>query len=189
MKTYLLLVVLIMVTVTSCHESAVAPQEDLSLLNNKFHGKYKIVTSTSNIAVDINRDGKASTDLMQEIDYLTEAELDIRIYPKNNNSNSKHFLFSQLWQQQFISPNTTDTVINYALQGVVRSFEFSQNLDRILVSPDENQVDLKLFPLPDTVTIVAKEQIEVVMQKLIYTTNGWKSLTITTLYKRYTKTT
>lgn len=189
MKTSLLLLLAIVATLTSCNESEIVLHEDAFLLHERFHGKYKIVTSTSNKAVDINKDGQASTDLLQEISFLSDAELELRIPVPGYNTDGSLFLFTQFWQQQFLTTVNSDTVANYAVQGVVRYFRLSQNVDEILVAPDQYQVDLKLFPLPDEVTIESNGYIKVVMQKLLYTSEGWKSVNITTLYKRYTMAT
>jgi len=185
MKISLLVFLSVIATFTSCKERRVAPHEDIPRLQERFQGAYKIVSSTSNEAVDINKDGQASTDLLKEIDLLSNAELLLRI-PANPNEKGSSFLFTQFWQQQLlVTVNTTDTISTYALQGTVRNFNFSPSLDALLIAPDGHQVDLQRFPFPDEVTIGSNDQIKVVMQKRLYTSKGWKPLTITTWYQRY----
>ncbi|WP_347158176.1 hypothetical protein [Pontibacter chitinilyticus] len=178
---------LVILAFASCSDTEITPQEDAQQYS-RFHGKYKIVRSTSSEAVDINRDGKASTDLLQEIGLLSDAELEIRIPLPAYNPDGVLPTFTQFWEQQFLSTANADTVINYATQGVVRYFTFS-SVDSLQIVPDEQQVDAMLFPLPDVVTIQDSDQIKVVMHKQLFTSSGWKAVTITTLYKRYTMAT
>ncbi|MCC9136461.1 hypothetical protein ACFSKU_06380 [Pontibacter silvestris] len=134
-------------------------------------------------------DGRASTNLLEEIEELPNAELDLRIYGRTNKHSENSFLFTQFWPEQYISEGDI-LFVDYALQAVGRYFKFDQTVNTLLITPNEDTtVSLDRFPLPQAVTIEDNDQIEVIISKLLYTSDGWKTVTITTLYKRYTTNT
>ena len=63
-----LLVALASILGTSLGMLGCTPKDkEINLLYERFHGKYKIISSTSSEPLDVNFDGVASTNLLQEI--------------------------------------------------------------------------------------------------------------------------
>jgi hypothetical protein len=156
-------------------------------LYERFHGKYKAVSSISTEAIDINLDGTPATDMLSEIPDLANCDLEIRIVSKDN------FLFIHSWPEQFVccpepagyNPSAT---VNYARQGVTRTFSVDETNNRLEIHADKYDVPER-FVFPSAVTIEGAEIIKIVFTKKLYTSAGWKTTTITTTYKRWTMVT
>lgn len=156
----------------------------------RLHGKYNAVSSVSSEAVDVNLDGTATHNILSEIPDLANCDLEIRIVAKDN------FLLSQSWPEQYIGhgiipagydPSLT---VNYARQGVTRTFSLDASQSSIQVHPDTAPLpDPTRFPFPQAVTVEETDRIKIVFSKKLYTSAGWKTTTITTIYERYTMTT
>jgi hypothetical protein len=174
----------------ACEKSRLLPHEDLPVLQERFHGKYKPVSSISSEAIDVNLDGVASTNMLTEVPDLPGSELEIRIYAINNS------LFVQFWPEQDFGyeprplayrPNM---VIHYLQQSRTRLFTFSPDLTELVIKPDDVPLqDSIRFPVPSSVTIEANDEIKVVSPRQLFTRPGWKKVEVTTVYKRYTKQT
>jgi hypothetical protein len=156
-------------------------------LYERFHGKYKAVSSISTEAVDVNLDGTPTTDILTEIPELANCDLEIRIVSKDN------FLFIHSWPEQFVccpEPAGYDPslAVNYARQGVTRTFSVDETNNRLDIHADTYQV-AERFVFPSAVTIEGPDTIKIVFSKKLYTSAGWKTTTITTIYKRWTMVT
>ena len=173
----LLSVILALLCVSSCKRSVVDPNKDVEALHERFHGKYKLVNAMASEAVDLNRDGTLSNNLLSELD-LENSLLEIRI--------STQFIFSQTWPEVYLSPGTPDSVIHYANQGVSRYFEFDEALHQLNIKPENPTIDEVRFPMPESVLIKQGDNIEVTINKRLYTSQGWKVIKVVTLYKRFT---
>jgi hypothetical protein len=151
-------------------------------VHKQLHGKYKAISSVTSAGVDVNMDGAASTDLLSEMDELAHCELEIRIVNKN------HFLFNQFWPEQFIRPgNPPAPIVDYACQGVGRRFSIAGDNVTLQLKPDQTTPpDPNLWVFPTSVTIEGKDLIKIVFTKKLFTASGWESVTIITLYERYT---
>ncbi|MCU0353343.1 MAG: hypothetical protein MUD08_06320 [Cytophagales bacterium] len=202
------IIILCMMQVVACRPDPVPPHLDGPALYERFHGKYKVVTSTSSVAVDVNADGIPSTDLLQEISDLGanyHNYLEIRVILNDPTSSTTRFLFKQFWPEQEISVYSNETkrwegedmayqpdlTVNYSMQGRVRWFTFSPDLKSILVEPnDETDTrDAHRWTLPDSVTIldsIGEPQIKVVNRRRFYTSEGVKEVLVTTIYQRFT---
>jgi hypothetical protein len=166
--------------------------EIFNLDYEKFHGKYKIIKSTANELIDMNFDGKLSNNLITEIIDLKNSELQLRIYKGG-------YLFLQTWEEPSF-PKTYDvfpTVFdpeniprNYMSQGEIHTFEFTSDYKTIKVirSQTSGSTDYK-WTLPQSVNIVGDELIEIITNRKMYTSDGIKMIKITSLYKRYQKST
>jgi hypothetical protein len=199
MKINLLSYFIILLFCFSC-STTIEPKNDVDALYQKFHGKYKIISSYSNVAVDANLDGKESIDLKNELTDFNNSQTEIRIYGgKNGKPNSFHF--KQFWQEQFmsggetkigISPNIyiPSMIVNFAMQGATKSFEFSSDLKKLNIYPDTtfgNNEDAKeRFKNPESVTIEENERLKIITNKWVFTRKGWVNVTITSVYERYT---
>lgn len=200
MKTTLTLILLISIGTFSCKygSSRVNPKDDIELLYQRFHGKYRIVSSMSSEPLDVNFDGIASTNLLSEIPELNNygAHLELRVkYPDRS-----VFLFSQAWPEQYVNTytgpnpewNGLDTLsyspsysVNYAYQAGPYRFSFSEDLSQILVATNEKANKIR-WVKPESVFIEAKDQLRLINKRRIYTREGVKEVTITTLYERFT---
>jgi hypothetical protein len=169
---------------SSCSRSeAEEHEEDKTALFQQLHGKYKVISSRSSEAIDINMDGMADENLLSEIADLVNTHLEMHL--------NTEFLFSQFWPEQYFSPGSEPPaydptiVVHYARQGVVRRFKVDNARKQISLLPDEGAVDPR-FVRPDLITIEANSRVEVITHKRLYTHAGWKTVRITTLYERYT---
>lgn len=198
-----------LVSLAGCVPALTPANEDVSNLYQRFHGKYKAVESTSSLAVDVNFDGKTSTDLVQEVPDLKadyQNYLELRIYGPNKYRSDKAFLFTQWWPEQeiFIPANKTQRwegediayqpglTVNYAMQGRVRNFAFTPDLTQLVIKPND-ATDTKTahrWTLPENVMVVGgTNRIRVVNRRKLYTSQGVKEVVITTVYERFTMTT
>lgn len=188
MHRIIYLFICVAIFITSCRRDG-SPDKTKEI-HERLHGKYKVISSISNDAVDVNLDGTATTNILSEIPDLAHANLVILIVAKDN------FLFCQSWPEQYIGHNVIPSgydpslVVNYANQGVTRTFSLDATYNNIQVKPDTNPPPIaERFPLPTTVTVEGTNTVKVVFSKKLYTTAGWKTTTITTIYEQYTKVT
>lgn len=173
---------LVALVLCACKKNA-AKDEDF--LREKFNGKYELVTAYASQSVDMNLDGIASNDLSREILNLSAAHVELRV--------SKNVrIFTQFWQEQYLSESSNINVphVEYAKQGMGFSFSFNEdlksiNLDKTKVTAEQ----AARFAVPETVKNLANDVIEVVFDKRVYTSKGWKDITIAARYKKYTNIT
>ena len=166
--------------------------EIFNLDYEKFHGKYRITKSIANEPVDMNFDGKSSDNLLTEIIDLRNSELQLRIYKGG-------YMFLQSWEEPSF-PKTYDVFPytfdpeniprNYMSQGETHTFEFTSDYKKITVIRNKNSGSTEYkWTLPESVTIVGDESIEIITNRKMYTSDGIKIIKITSLYKRFQKTT
>lgn len=201
MKNVLLFGLMTIVGVIGCSPND--PTAKLNVLQERFHGKYKAISSISSEALDVNLDGKASTDMLLEIPELSKPYqnyLELRIYGPSKHSSTASFLFVQWWPEQYIWVNNEEwkwqpinydpnLIVNYAMQGATRTFSFSPSLDKILLDPIDYADNSLRWKRPESVTIVGEHTIQIVNKKTLYSRNGVKEVIITTLYERFTTVT
>ena len=194
---------LVGIGLASCSRDDVAPNEDVPMLYEKFHGKYKAIRSISSEAIDVNLDGRVSTDMIQEIPELTSAYrnyLELRIYGPNKYRSKNAFLFTQSWPEQYIWTDNKrwegeaidyqpGLSVNYAMQGTTRYFSFSPDLNHLQVQPSTNENTFRwVFPQSATIDKLTGT-IRVVNKRRLYTSTGVKEVIIATVYERYTMVT
>ena len=199
MKNALLIGLIKSLFLIGCSPVLPPPNENVNLLYERFHGKYEVIQSVSNEAIDVNLDGKATNDMLVEIPELSEKYrnyLELRIYGKSTYNPDLSFLFVQWWPEQYIWVNNKrwegesldyqpGLIVNYAMQGSTRRFSFSPDLKQITVQSDETQNSFR-WVKPESVTVNADNTIQVVNKRRLYTSAGVNDVVITTLYKRYT---
>ena len=83
------------------------PENDFNALYQQFHGRYKIISSTSSEPLDVNLDGTSSLDMLQEISELNFQEgkqyyVQLSIYRPSKNTPEPKFGFAQWWPEQYI---------------------------------------------------------------------------------------
>ncbi|GAB3639685.1 hypothetical protein [Spirosoma arcticum] len=182
---------------------APAPNEDVSALYQQFHGKYKVITSISSEALDVNLDGIASTNMMLEIPELVTGQqyyTELRIYGPSQYSSTPSFIFTQWWPEQYIRLGSQEWDGNqlldynsnykvvYLNQGSYRNFSLSPDLKQITVQPDEKENPFR-WVRPESVTVEEAGRLRVVNKRRLYTRAGVKEVVITTVYERYTMST
>lgn len=203
MKSTLALILLFGIGLFSCQskDAGVKPKEDVERLYQRFHGKYKVVSSVSSEPLDVNFDGVSSTSLPDEIrglaDYESQVELRIKSLDR------PVFLFVQSWPEQYVNTNTGPTPqwngwdllpynpaysVNYAQQGSGYSFTFSEDLSQLLVTPNA-EADTIRWVKPERVDVEAGSRLRLTNKRRIYTRQGGKEVTIITTYERFTMTT
>ncbi|HEY1022931.1 MAG TPA: hypothetical protein VGE06_11495 [Flavisolibacter sp.] len=140
-------------------------------------------------SLDLNFDGVASTNLQDELPNLSNCNLEIRL-PKNTRTN----YFNEFWPEQVFGGGNGDApaaydpfaLVDYANQGVGRSFQFSMDRKTILLEQDHAGIDQLRHTRPDLITILPGDRIEIVKRKRFYTLDGWKEVRVVTMYERYT---
>ncbi|MDQ1089921.1 hypothetical protein [Siphonobacter sp. SORGH_AS_1065] len=197
---------------TSCQKKDIVPvspatTKEKELLYSKFHGKYKIISSVSSEPLDVNLDGTASNNMLEEMQELTygnnqQYSVELRIYKgtSSSSSNKSNYLFTQWWPEQYINVgsgvewNGGDFLdynpklsVSYLMQGTVRTFDFLEDLSRISVNAESNENPYR-WVKPSSITISKDGRLTVVNKRHIYTKAGVKEVTITTVYERYTMT-
>ncbi len=199
--TSIVLLVLLLFTLSCQKKESIQPKNDVELLYQRFHGKYKIISATSSEPVDVNFDGVSSRNLLQEIGELNNYGnfLEIRV----KNVDKAVFLLTQFWSEQYVHTyrgsnpdwNGADTLsynqtysVNYNQQGSGYRFSFADDLSQILVTPDEKSHPVR-WVKPELVLIEAEDQIRVTNKRRLYTKQGVKEVIITTVYERFTRET
>lgn len=187
--TRILLFIICSIVITASCKRESAP-DNFPKIYERFHGKYKATNSLSSEAVDVNMDGAATTNLLTEIPDLKNCNLEIRIVNKDN------FLFIPFWPEQLIGngllPATYDPslVVHYLRQALTYTFTFDEPNARLNVKAGQQpQTGTIQYSFPAAVTVEAPDTIELEFSKKLYTSAGWKTVTVTTVYKRYTMAT
>ncbi|MDO9554229.1 hypothetical protein [Rhodonellum sp.] len=170
------------------------------LLNEKFNGKYEILSSISKAAVDLNNDGIESTNLLDENSMILFSTIEIRIpYKDERFFTEKEFVFLEFWpteNEQRLKTNEIITVYNtrfynfyYDLYGNTLIGEFKDDLSsatfRKNITDDGKNTLIEL----KSIEILEDETIKVTVVRKLYTMNGWITAEIESLYKRFTPTT
>jgi hypothetical protein len=179
--------------------------QKVAALQNQFHGKYQIVSSVSNEAVDVNMDGVTSTDLFQEIDILPSEknyhfDVEVRIYGPNPMSAGPAYIFSQSWPEQYIRIENEEWTggpglnynpslrMDFLRQGTSRQFYFSEDLKFLNVLPGDKENPYR-WAIPESVGVDPAGRLVIVNKRYLYTKNGVKQVSITSVYERFTKET
>ncbi|HKG05192.1 MAG TPA: hypothetical protein VKB19_01970 [Pedobacter sp.] len=160
----------------SCKKNAVGKDDDLKA---RFEGKYKIIKAVADRSVDLNLDGSASSNLMSEIPNLEKVYLDLRVNKKTGPS-----IYSQLWPNQFLStPDPSGAVyVNFANQATGATF--SIDLENMKLNVFRDRPDPS-FPLPLSVSILPNNRLKIIMEKNIYTPDGWSKVHVEVEYERF----
>jgi len=211
MKTLLLLCPILLSVILGCKKDnpvldpEIVEAQKVAALQNQFHGKYGIVSSVSNEAVDVNMDGVTSTDLLKEIDVLPSEknhhfDVEVRIYGPNRLSAGPAYIFSQSWPEQYIRLENEEWTggpglnydpslrIDFLRQGTARQFHFSKDLKSLNVLASDNENPYR-WVKPESVTVDPSGRLVIVNKRFLYTKNGVKQVSITSVYERFTKET
>lgn len=194
MKTSLLFFLAALVSLTACQQSdEIAPHEDVPALQEQFQGTYQPIQSVSNVAIDVNQDGKATTDMLAEISELPNMITIVSISGKSPYDPKPSFVFVHHWPKQWVGsvePTDYDPNIKpaYDRKVIFWRFAFDRSLTQLLIKPDPNYLtDPDLYSPLQTVLVKGQELIEVTLTKRLYTTVGWQTVQIVTLYERFNR--
>lgn len=134
--------------------------------------------------VDANLDGTTSVFMNSELTDLQNCDLEITIKKDS-------YILHQSWPEQFLpygpEPSGYDPAIGviWARQGVSRRFSLDSSLSTLQVNPDSPLIEKPRVAFPESVKMVITDHIEIVFTKRLYTTAGWKTVKITTMYERF----
>jgi hypothetical protein len=206
----LLPILLTTVLLSGC--SIISPDVPNPLIpvHDRFHGKYNIISSTTDISVDVNLDGNASTDLTTEIPALAvkadeqhypEYYLELRIGTDHSNGLSPANLLTEWWPAQHIWLGTDKSwqgeplaynsalSVGYESGSTIGFFEFSIGFSTINVDTKDGIPLPYRSSKPESITILPNDIIQVVSKRPFYTRQGVKNAMVTTRYKRFTSIT
>ncbi len=170
----------------------VAPYQDIEGLHTRFHGKYSLVHSTSSEALDVNLDGKASVNMLEEIANLPQSNIEVRIYGTNPHNAEPSFIFVHQWPKQEFSSTEPGGYVPglqpvYATKVVIRPFAFDPSITELVLEPQAYMLaDSDLYTPLQAVTVQAGDRIQVTFSKRLYTAKGWQIVQIISLSERYT---
>ncbi|REA60067.1 hypothetical protein DSL64_15395 [Dyadobacter luteus] len=210
MKRLLLICPILLLAVLGCKkdeavlDAEIIEAQKVATLQNQFHGKYGIVSSVSNEAVDINMDGVSSTNLFEEIDVLPSEknyhfDVEVRIYVGNLSAGTA-YIFSQAWPEQYIQVENEEWAggpgldyhpslqMSFVRQGTARQFYFSSDRKLLHVLPGEKENPYR-WVKPESVVVDPAGRLVIVNKRYLYTKNGVKQVSITSVYERFTKQT
>lgn len=179
-KLTLLAILMLTTAVVSCKKE---PYKLRQTYEQQFHGKYSIVSATSDQEVDINLDGVKGSNTLLEIPELKASYLELIARGETNAT-----VFAQFWQNQyFIGVEgrplnyTPGIIVQFLNQPTVAGFSIDQETKSLVLSRSAEDLS---FPLPTSVKIVDKEKIMIIFSKEIFTPIGWKTIKFTVVYKR-----
>lgn len=178
---------------SSCQNDKQAPEpsEDIAALREQFHGKYQLLSATSNQAVDLNGDGQASANLVEEIPALVESNVEVRIGRFPLKEDYIGFI-DQSWQTQFLVPvrGYSDSLVVGGFVNAMTHRSFTFNAARTqLLTEQLPTVANDQYPAPVSIMVVNSEELVVVTNRTVFVHSTWQPVRITARYKRYTKIT
>lgn len=179
--------------VSSCRkdQQAAAPSEDIAALREQFHGKYQLLSATSSRAVDLNGDGQASANLVEEIPTLVESEVEVRI--GRFAIQEEYIGFIDLsWQTQYLAPvrGYRDSLVVQGFFNPITHRAFTFNADYTQLLPEQlPTVAYDQYPAPASITVAGPEELLVVTDRVVFVHTTWQPVRVTARYKRYTKVT
>ncbi len=167
------------------------------LLKEKFNGKYELISSVSDKAVDLNNDGIASKNLFAENSTMFFSEIVIQIpHEEDLFLKENEFCFTELWptgndlRQKYKEVITTyKTPVNnpfYDLKCNIRIGHFQDDLKSGTLNKDVDEYWEKMPANYKSVEFGEDETIKITAVRKLYTKKGWITTEIKSLYKRYT---
>lgn len=188
-----LLIMICSVFLMSCDKNDKSEQIKLEELTEKFEGRYKLISSVADKALDINMDGISSTDLLLENPKLEKARLGIRILEYGY-----HFI-QEMWpmvSSQVSRNEVFDLNKVYSTYGLgydsyynLNTCLFNDDLTAIELLKDIQKDEVNTLISVESIQIEGKEIIKIKSVRRIYTIKGWLTSQIESRYKRYTSIT
>jgi hypothetical protein len=193
MKRLSILCLVICSVLISCKKEPKVDQDQV--LQDRFNGKYRLLSATSDQSVDVNMDGRASQDLLTEIPNLQNSYLELKFIERpifnNKEDNAPLFIFS--WQEQDLSYeyDKNKPWVYYVNQSYPFHFSFNSGNTEIISIParEMTTAEAERFVVPKTLRILKDDKLQTSFVKKVYTNSGFKLLTIQLLYERWTSET
>jgi hypothetical protein len=183
-----LFVIVLTVLLVGCSKDA--PFGNLEQLKEQFQGKYEVISSSSEDAVDLNMDGLTSTDLLSENPELAKSGLELRILDAD-----KH-LFEEKWPVENITVTDDRPFdptsyrpsyhIMYALYINPSLCQFDNDCKSIHLLDDLQQHPTNTLIRIESISIEENGIIKVATIRKLFTMTGWVTTKIASRYKRYT---
>lgn len=191
LKTFLTLIILSGILL-SCQEDQ-ADANNRELLKERFNGKYEILSSTSKVAVDLNDDEVASTNLFEENSMIALLEIEIRIPHKDELFlYENEFAFSEFWpteNENRLADKENIVVydpLGYDIYNNIFIGEFNDVLSSATFRLDINDDSKNTLVAIKSFDVLEDEVIKLIEIRRLYTKNGWITTEIESYYKRYT---
>ncbi|WP_421919729.1 hypothetical protein [Marinifilum sp.] len=173
-------------------------QDNPDYLRDKFNGKYELISSASKKAVDLNNDGNASTNLLDENSMILLSTIEIRI-PRVNEIfiENNEFVFNEIWPTENEHRLKNKDLIalsktyngEYDLYGNTSIGKFKDDLKsgtfRNEINNDEKNTLVEL----KSIDFLNNDKVEVTLIRKLYTINGWVKTQIKSEYKRFSSNT
>jgi len=174
------------VTVSSCqnHQLSPAPSEDLEALREQFQGKYRLLSATSDCAIDLNSDGQASLNIMAEVPALIKSDVEVRIGRFATKETYVGFI-DQAWQTQYFTAvrGYPDSLVVGGFVNALTHRSFTFNADRTQLLPEQlPAVANDQYPAPASITVVSPEELLMVTNRVVFVQKSWQPVRITARY-------
>ncbi len=180
MKKFLPLIAFAIILL-SCKKNEEISQ--IPFLREKFQGNYEIISSYSKTPVDLNNDGVESSDLLTELPrILNDAELYFRI-PYRYDEN-KVFLIDEVWPTENVQTNGYLNGYYPFLNRFDGTFadDFKSANIKILYPDDDGNTLIEI-----NIEFLEDETIKAIAKRKLYTSSGWVTTEIESVYRRYYK--
>ncbi len=190
MKSKFFLIVIFIVFAFSCNPEEVKPEE---VHSKKLEGFYYPVTMTSEIAVDLDRDGNFSNDIIAEISKSVQN-------PNPHSFTDPHRYFMEIseviyiqepihrdhHQIKFWLPKTTVFLNDlgeyqysgYGPSNAISQYKYYEDINMIKIVSLNGEGELI------SAQVLQNGGISLKFKQSYYTTKGWERLTITSTYNR-----
>jgi hypothetical protein len=180
----------------SCEQAAkeIPPHQDVNALFDRFHGKYKILSSTSSEAIDLNLDLKSSQNMLREIPGLSKTFIDVLVFKEvSYENNHPKLMIEYQWMHQEFGENEPikfdpKVSVYYPRKVALIPFQFNEEVTQFLLEQEASiEMGQQIFNLIESVKILENDHLEIIQMKKLYSSGGWKTLEIKTIYERIAK--
>ncbi len=170
----------------SCKQEEITPNEDYVFANvsRKLDGIHDLVDMTSETAVDLDRDGNSSRDILSEANEWKNSRryfLEFETVDIDGNSN----LF---YQKMFLWVPFTHVIADLQGNYLYTGYSYTNLAARSRFHERENRIEIKNGSLGQGEVLSAlvknDESISVRFIQRYYTTKGWENLMINATYKK-----
>ncbi len=195
----ILLIIVCVVIFVGCDKDEVSTSNK-PLLREKFDGIYEIISSVSDKAVDLNNDGYSSKNLLNENSMILFSSIEIMI-PAENEFFLKDnaFIFSEFWPTENEHRLKCKEIITvyktriysggYDIYGNALIGKFADDLNSGTFAKGVDNDGKNTLIAIKSFDIMEDETIKLTVVRMLFTTKGWITTEIESLYKRYTSIT
>jgi hypothetical protein len=165
-----------------------------TFLNEKFGGNYDVISSYSKIPVDLNNDGVVSTNLFTQNSLIVfDAKLALNFIYSPHKKNE--FALSEIWPTEDEKrPAITEVIPIFETPYYFGYTRFVNELEGTIADDAKSATFKILYPDDDGNTLIdfkveflEDESIKAIATRKLYTSNGWVTTEIESVYKRINK--